>query len=131
MAQPSESSPSRLSPEHLDSSSVELLHAPLGTTQTQHPQHRHQHQPHGNHHDEQHRWQQQQLAPHHGGSPQSPNAGNAKASETCTHTIGDSARHVSGGDEDGTSDGGSAANAHTSTRAPNPESEVCLGGDLH
>src|SRR4051812_34577315 len=122
MAQPSESSPSRPSPENLDSSSVEL-YAPLGTTQTQH----HQHQPHGNqHHEHQqqhHQQQQQQLAPQSGGSPQPRYAGNAKTSETCTHIIGDRTRHVSGGDEDGISDGGSAANAHTSTRAPNTESE--------
>ncbi|KAK0641992.1 hypothetical protein B0T16DRAFT_516568 [Cercophora newfieldiana] len=126
MAQPSVSSLSRLSPENLDLSSVEL-HAPPGTTQTQH----HQHQPHRNHHDEQQHHQQQQLAPQRGGSPQPPYADNAKTSETCTHPVGDSTRHVSGGDEDGTSDGGSAANAHTSTRAPNTESEEWLGEDLH
>jgi hypothetical protein len=126
MAQPSESSPSRPSPEHLDSSSVEL-HAPPGTTQQK--QHN-QNPPHHNHHDE----QQQQLAPQRGGSPQPPYAASARTSESCTHPVGNSARHVSGGDEEGVLDGGSAAastHAHTGGHAPNTRPEEWLEGDLH
>ncbi|KAK0620927.1 hypothetical protein B0T14DRAFT_497353 [Immersiella caudata] len=133
MAQPSESSQSRPSPEHLDSSSVEL-HAPPGTTQ----QKQHQHSPHYNHHDEQEQQRlhhhQQHLAPQRGGSPQPPYAASARTSESCTHPVGNSARHVSGGDEGDISDGGSAvANTytHTSSRAPNTGSEEWLEGEQH
>jgi len=107
MAQPSESSPSRPLSEHLDSSSVELHAPPAKEQQEQQRQH------------QQRQDFQQRLAPRREDTRQPPYTGDLSTSKSCTHPVGNAARHVPGGDEEGTLDGGSAANAQPSNRAPN------------
>lgn len=99
MAQPSELSQSRPQSEHLDSSSVEL-HASSGKEQKEH--------------------HQQQPPLQFEEAPQPAYPGDASISRSCTHPVGNGARHVSaGGDDEGTLNGGSTtASAHLNNRAP-------------
>ncbi|KAK0719479.1 hypothetical protein B0H67DRAFT_509797, partial [Lasiosphaeris hirsuta] len=102
MAQPSESSQSR--PQPLDPSSVKS-HAPLGN---EHQQQQQDQQDHHQHH--QHMLQREEA-------PQ-PRYTNATASKDCTHSFAGGAQHVlRGGDEEDTSDGGSATHSYPNNRA--------------
>ncbi|KAK3352833.1 hypothetical protein B0T25DRAFT_455700 [Lasiosphaeria hispida] len=101
MAQPSESSQSR--PQPLDPSSVKS-HAPLGN------EHQQQQDQQEDYHHQQHTLQREEA-------PQQRYT-NVSASKDCTHSFASGARHgLGGGDEEDTSDGGSAAHAYPNNRA--------------